>query len=400
MSNSNKQINSDQELNNNISKPVSLGHELNNEILPDIKVKKIENIIRYDRNWTIETIFNQIENGNIDLNPKFQRRNAWDDEKKNRLIESIFLNYPIPEIVLAEHPTKRQSFIVIDGKQRLLTLIGFINSEKYPFWKKPKLQGLTVRKDLEGKTYKDLEKDEDLIRIFLNTDMRCAITTNIPENNGLLYDMFYRLNAGSEPLTFQELRQALYRGEFSDFLINKTNDLQSFQQVMGLEEPDNRLEDVEILLRFFAVYFFGHEYRSSLKDFLDMTMEKLNYKWEKENYKDKVLDVYSKINLSIQRLEKVFGKKSEIARLPNSSKFNKALFEVQVYYFLFVEEEYLTDELIKKFKLVFNNSYIDANYAKSLTQGTNTLGSLKNRFDNFRKLLNNSFGLNLSQKPY
>ena len=85
----------------------------------------------YARDWTIETIFNQINIGNIDLNPKFQRRNAWNDDKRSKLIESIIMGYPVPEIVLAENPNKKRSFIVIDGKQRLLTLAGFIDNEKY-----------------------------------------------------------------------------------------------------------------------------------------------------------------------------------------------------------------------------------------------------------------------------
>lgn len=43
------------------------------------------------------------------------------------------MGYPVPEIVLAENPNKKRSFIVIDGKQRLLTLAGFIDNEKYKY---------------------------------------------------------------------------------------------------------------------------------------------------------------------------------------------------------------------------------------------------------------------------
>lgn len=32
--------------------------------------------------WTAETIANQLEKGNIDINPKFQRRDAWTQKKK------------------------------------------------------------------------------------------------------------------------------------------------------------------------------------------------------------------------------------------------------------------------------------------------------------------------------
>lgn len=47
------------------------------------------NLIVYSRDWTVATILNQIEQGNIDLNPSFQRRNAWTDDKRSKLIESI-----------------------------------------------------------------------------------------------------------------------------------------------------------------------------------------------------------------------------------------------------------------------------------------------------------------------
>ncbi len=93
-------------------------------------------LIVYSRDWTVATILNQIEQGNIDLNLGFQRRNAWNDTKRSRLIESILIGYPIPEIVLAESKGKRNSFIVIDGKQRLLTIAGYKDNEKYKYWDK------------------------------------------------------------------------------------------------------------------------------------------------------------------------------------------------------------------------------------------------------------------------
>ena len=53
--------------------------------------------------WTIETIDVQINKGNIDLQPGFQRRAAWDETRKSRLIESIIVGMPVPNIVLAEN---------------------------------------------------------------------------------------------------------------------------------------------------------------------------------------------------------------------------------------------------------------------------------------------------------
>src|SRR5437764_436271 len=130
----------------------------NDDVLEGIHPTDLKSLVVYSRDWTIETINNQIEQKNIDLNPEFQRRNAWTDDKRSRLIESLIIGIPVPEIVLAEHPKKKKSFIVIDGKQRLLTIAGYIDP-KIPYWKRPKLGKLVIRKDLNGVSYSKLEKE-------------------------------------------------------------------------------------------------------------------------------------------------------------------------------------------------------------------------------------------------
>ena len=117
----------------------------NQEIINDITKIQTENIKTYSRDWTVETIYNQIEQGNIDLNPRFQRRNAWSDDKRSRLIESLILKLPVPEVVLAESHTEKNKYLVLDGKQRLLTIAGFIDHEKYKYWDKPVLRDLKMR---------------------------------------------------------------------------------------------------------------------------------------------------------------------------------------------------------------------------------------------------------------
>src|ERR1700692_1123472 len=71
------------------------------ERLTDIRAY---NVLIAARDWTVETIVQQIKQGNIDLDPVFQRRNAWRDQRRSRLIESFVLGFPVPQIVLAENP--------------------------------------------------------------------------------------------------------------------------------------------------------------------------------------------------------------------------------------------------------------------------------------------------------
>ena len=57
--------------------------------------------------WTVDTLISQIKKGNIQLDPSFQRRDAWNNKVKSRFIESLFLGLPIPQIILAEQKEKK-----------------------------------------------------------------------------------------------------------------------------------------------------------------------------------------------------------------------------------------------------------------------------------------------------
>jgi len=79
----------------------------NEEDLEKISTKLINQAVVSGSDWTSETILNQIKKGNINLNPDFQRRIAWNDKKKSKFIESLILGYPIPQLVFAEKKDSR-----------------------------------------------------------------------------------------------------------------------------------------------------------------------------------------------------------------------------------------------------------------------------------------------------
>nr|WP_314623565.1 DUF262 domain-containing protein [uncultured Noviherbaspirillum sp.] len=149
--------------------------------------------------WTIETINSQMNKGNIDLQPGFQRRAAWDDTRKSRLLESIIVGMPVPNIVLAENKAHRGRFIVIDGKQRLLAINNFCDDGLV-------LRGLDIRADLNGKSYRTLPDDDR--EMLENSTLRSTVIKNWADED-FLYAIFFRLNSGSLPLSPQELRKAL-----------------------------------------------------------------------------------------------------------------------------------------------------------------------------------------------
>jgi Protein of unknown function DUF262 len=130
--------------------------------------------------WTVETIIQQIDKGNIELNPDFQRREAWRNQHKSQYIESLILYVPVPQVVLAERKDRRGKFIVIDGKQRLLALRQFHSRDEiFPSYP---LSSLSIGTDLNGVTYEQLSTDlmrEQDYNALQNATIRTAVIRSI-----------------------------------------------------------------------------------------------------------------------------------------------------------------------------------------------------------------------------
>ena len=368
----------------------------------DLKNIDTSGILVYSRDWTIDTILKQIEMGNIDLNPSFQRRNAWTDEKRSKLIESIMMEYPIPEIVLAEDKNKKKSFIVIDGKQRLLTIAGFKNHEKYGYWKSPKLRDLMVLKDLYGYSYNNIASNPDLLRTFENGSLRCTVINNYKDEQ-VLYDIFYRLNAGSSPLATQELRQVLNRGQYADFLIDITNEGNNLvQKVMGLDKPDPRLRDVEVILRLMSFLRFAPSYQGNLKYFLDTTMSDFNGMIVKD--KEVIDELYTRMLKTIDILVFFFDNPLFVGRKfvgdEYEKRFNRVLLEVEVFYFSYLLGNAGINQHKEAFIRGFKELSRDSDFAETLVTSTKSMDNYRIRYTKFQQLINNSLQVSLDVNPF
>lgn len=285
--------------------------------------------------WTAETILTQLRRGNIDLNPRFQRRDAWrTGNRKSLFIESVILGLPIPQIVLAERKDRRGAYLVIDGKQRLLALRQFA-AEPDDGFEPLVLGGLEVRDDLNGWTLSRLrgspERADDLVA-FENQTVRTVVVRNWPDED-FLYLVFLRLNRGSVPLSPQELRQALHPGEFVDFADDFAQKSEPIHRALGVPPPDFRMRDVELLVRFFGFKRFLEQYAGNLKGFLDLTCQQLNGQWGTE-----AADITNDAHLceaAITATEAIFAEHA-FRRWSGDGweqRFNRAIFDAMVYYF-------------------------------------------------------------------
>lgn len=287
--------------------------------------------------WTTETVVNQITRNNIDLFPKFQRRDAWSNKAKSKFIESLFLGLPIPQIILAEKQSARGKYIVIDGKQRLLTLRKFFSIKNDDEFIPLKLSGLEILSHLNGKTYKKILDDPSLngeLTQLENQSIRTTIIKNWP-NETFLYTVFLRLNTGSIKLSPQELRQALHPGQFIDFADEFSYQCEPLKTMLNLNKPDYRMRDVEIVIRFFANKYFLNNYDGNLKTHFDNTVKTLNDEWD--NYKIKVTEDAKNFEKAISFTIKMYGNsKNSFSKWVDGSfqnNFNRAIFDIMVYYF-------------------------------------------------------------------
>jgi len=292
--------------------------------------------VLWGTDWTAETIVNQLRKKNIDLNPDFQRRDAWDIEKKSKFIESLILGLPIPAIILAENKNKKNAYIVIDGKQRLLSIMQFCAPEGETEFTRLYLKGLKILDDLNGKNYALLESNissNDFKTQFDNQTIRTVVLKNWPSEK-FLYTVFLRLNTGSLKLSPQELRQALHPGEFLKYVNNYTVESKVLQKLLKLNKPDTRMRDVEIVIRYYAFKNYLNDYKGNLKEFLDDACKNINAEWEinKECY----IKQLKEFELSIDFATKVFGEKSRYSKYLNGNYtniFNRVIFDVITYYF-------------------------------------------------------------------
>lgn len=279
--------------------------------------------------WTTETIVGQLAKGNIQLNPNFQRRDAWKRDRKSRFIESLIMGLPIPQIVLAESKRDRGKFIVLDGKQRLLSIAQFWGSaegDNNAF----SLSGLTLRPDLKRLRFRDLKherKYESDYNSLTNQTIRTVVIRNWP-NSDFLHAVFLRLNTGSVNLSPQELRQALKPGKFSDFVDDAAAESSALRRLLGVDQPDPRMRDIEILARFLAFRFFASSYPGRMKKFLDDSFEALNDSWR--DRQSLVRAACAEFEEGVIELVRTF--ENELAKKPGSGQFNRAIFDALIFY--------------------------------------------------------------------
>lgn len=243
--------------------------------------------------------------GYMEIKPFYQRRKRWDRTRQSQLIESFIMNVPVPPLFLYEKDFNK--YEVMDGQQRITALQSFYAGEF-------KLTGLTIWKELNGRSYSQLPSQvrSGLDRRSISYIVVLRESTPSDEEATFLRQVvFERLNTGGVRLEHQEIRNCLFQGPFNDMLLELSRS-EEFRTAWNLplysEDEDvsvksdikensifQKMEDTEIILRFFALRHVKH-YTRGMHGFLDLYMARA-HQFSKDD-----IDVLYKLFIRTMRL--------------------------------------------------------------------------------------------------
>jgi len=190
------------------------------------------------RNYSVRDFEEWNQKGELVLAPKFQRRDVWSDKARSYLIDTIIRGKPIPKIYMRQDvnpKNRRTTREIVDGQQRLRTVLSFIND------------GFKISRahheDFGGEYFTGLDKETQ--RDILKYEFVVDLLQDMPDPE--VYDLFARINTYAEKLKPQELRNAKWFGEFksSVYLLAKefvtflgTNKVFSPKQILRMAEAE------------------------------------------------------------------------------------------------------------------------------------------------------------------
>lgn len=179
---------------------------------------------------TIGDLRDKYKNRQIDLDPPYQRKPAWKTKQRLLLLSSLFNGIPIPALILHKHfdtKTKKEVYDVLDGKQRVETILHFIEQYKIRGEETLWVEFINPHDDKKDYLYFDqlrlkrVNKDyENILEKFWSYELPIieyeGDLSDFFERNVASKEVFVRINSTGSPLKKHEIRHARYAGLFFD----------------------------------------------------------------------------------------------------------------------------------------------------------------------------------------
>ena len=197
-------------------------------------------ISQQDVSWFLDLY----EKEQLDLDPPYQRRSVWTLKDKRFFIDTILNGYPAPPIFLHKSLDERGrvTYHVVDGKQRLQTIIEFSKD-------KIRIPDDFSNISLQKKKWGDLQRTtkED----FWNYSLIVEMLPNIEEAS--IRDTFERINRNSRKLERQEIRHAKYDGWFINTVETESEKPEWKKFGIVTSARAKRMSDVQFISELIAI---------------------------------------------------------------------------------------------------------------------------------------------------
>ncbi|VXC27707.1 DUF262 domain-containing protein [Aeromicrobium sp. 9AM] len=363
---------------------------------------ELSDLVLYTLDWSVQSLLERIGT-TFDIAPTFQRRDAWTIERKSLYVESLVLGLPVPQIVLAEDPSRKGRFIVLDGKQRLVTMKQFAAPDDN--FRSFKLRKMEFATELEGMTFADMQASltaQEHAENFLAQPIRTIVVRNW-KNPAVLYQVFVRLNQGSLSLSPQELRQALYPSEFTKWVNDRSAQSHPIQAARRIKREDFRMRDAEMLLRTIAFHESIEDYRGNLRKFLDDACIQGSERWKTDGqqYFEKLA---TRCEHAINRTILAFGVKDSFLRFEDQAfirRFNIAVYDLMT---AVLGDDSITDAEFVQHHEALSEAFkelcrTDRDFAESLVTTTKSIVATGLRISKYGRAVGDILGHELSIVP-
>lgn len=355
----------------------------------DIEVGQ-RKIIWQAKDFSIREFLTMKNDGELALQPLYQRNFVATDLIASKLIESILLDVPIPVVYLAEE--QDGSYSVIDGQQRLTSFLSFLEG-KFPDTRPFKLSGLKVLPELNRKSFTEL--DNELQKKIRSTTIHSIIIKK-ESNPDIKFEIFERLNTGSTKLNEDEIRNTVYRGSYIELL----SELSENPVFHGLVKKDNfkkRMIYRGMILRFFALSEKSYiNYKSSMKQFSNKELRD-----NRDLSPNKVKEYKARFEHCLDLVKVVFGDMAFRRYMPGNdgesgkwgeTQINMALYDIQMVGFV----NYSKNDVLAKADLIreglLDLMTTNQQFKEQLIWQTSDTDVLKKRFRTYMDMLESIIG--------
>ncbi len=325
--------------------------------------------------YSLGSIVQLINQKELIVDPDFQRRDRWKKAQQSRLIESFFLNIPVPPIFVMSEGLGKMT--VIDGQQRLLSIAAFFHDEL-------KLTGLGRWKKLNNLYYKDLQAI-GLSSILAQRPLRVFELRS--DNAETIYDVFSRLNTGGVKLNNQEIRNSTFAKYQYNKLIKRLGEDADFWGIVGITnhktERWKNMENCELVLRYFAIRGEGYTRLShSVDEFLNLEMKSKSKEMSSEELKQLENDFLNTVQCVKKGLGKVACRNPE-----RPKKFMVSAYEAVMHAFD-GKDQGQVEKKSQELRAGYNELWKDIEYSTLFSKGTNEPKKLAIRIQRMDEMVN------------